>query len=74
MTIHFACGHGVEIGDNPSIAPVCACGERRIQAVKARPPRFVGACSGPYAEFQNLAPAVVNLAPGGPLSITPAKD
>lgn len=69
-TITFACGHHTTIGDNPSGPPVCACGERRIQHVKARPPRFTGACSGPYAEFKNLGPAVVNLAPGGPLTIT----
>jgi len=74
MRITFACGHDAQIGDNPSGAPVCACGEKRIQAVKVRAPRFTGAVSGPYAEFKNLEPAVVNLAPGGPLQLQPTKD
>lgn len=73
MTIQFACGHSAQIGDNPSAVPVCACGERRIQHVKVRPPRFVGACSGPYAEYRNLSPAVVNVAPGGPLTLKPTE-
>lgn len=72
--IRFACGHAVTLGDNPSGAPVCDCGETRIQAVKARAPRFTGACSGPYAEFKNLGPAVVNLAPAGPLTLKTGKD
>jgi hypothetical protein len=67
MHIRFACGHDLTLGDNPSGAPVCSCGETRVQSVKARAPRFTGACSGPYAEFKNLGPAVVNLAPAGPL-------
>jgi hypothetical protein len=69
MKVTFACQHTAEIGDNPSGPPVCACGERRIQAVKARAPKFTGACSGPFAEFRQLDPVVVNLAPGGPLTL-----
>ena len=67
MQIRFACGHQVMLGDNPNGTPICTCGETRIQGVHARAPRFTGTCTGPYAEFKNLAPAVVNLAPAGPL-------
>lgn len=74
MKLTFACGHSADIGDNPSMTPVCACGETRVQAVKVRAPSFVGACSGPYSEFKNLEPIAVNLAPGGSLSIAPPKD
>jgi hypothetical protein len=69
MRVTYACGHTAEISDNPSGAPVCGCGETRIQYVKARAPRFTGACTGPFAEFKNLEPIAVNLAPGGPLTI-----
>lgn len=69
MTIRFACGHTMTLGDNPSVAPVCPCGETRVQHVAVRAPRFRGSCSGPYAEWAPLAPATVNLAPGGPLII-----
>lgn len=75
MRITFACGHHAEIGDNPSAAPICgACGESRIQAVKARAPRFTGVASGPYAEYRNLGPATVNLAPGGSLTLKPSTE
>ena len=69
MTIRFACGHLTTLGDNPSGAPVCACGETRVQHVAVRPPRFHGTCTGPYAETASLPPGVVNVAPGGPLVI-----
>jgi hypothetical protein len=69
MRVTFACGHPMTLSDNPSGAPVCGCGETRIQSVKVRPPTFRGACSGPCAEFANLEPIAVNLAPGGSLTI-----
>ena len=71
MHIRFACGHALDLGDNPSGPPVCGCGETRIQRVTARPPHFTGVASGPYCEFQNLAPATVNLAPGGSFTLKP---
>lgn len=74
MRLTFACGHLADIGDNPSGAPVCACGESRIQAVKARAPKFRGACSGPYSEYAHLEPVAVNLAPGGSLTLKSQKD
>ena len=74
MTVTYACGHTADVGENPSAAPVCGCGETRIQRTQARAPRFRGSCSGPYAEFVNLGPATVNLAPGGPLTIASPKD
>lgn len=74
MTIKFACGHAMDLGDNPSGTPVCGCGEVRIARVTARAPRFTGVASGPYAEFRNLGPATVHLAPGGSLNLAPPKD
>ena len=73
MKVRFACGHDIELGDNPSGSPVCGCGEKQIARVQARAPRFVGVATGPYTQFQNLGPATVNLAPGGSLNLT-AKD
>lgn len=74
MTVTFACGHKAEIPETASLPPQCGCGEKRVQAVKARAPRFVGACSGPHTEFRNLADVTVNLAPGGALNLKPQKD
>lgn len=62
MKITFACTHTTTIGDGSVTAPLCWCGESRIQAVQSRAPRFVGACSGPYAETRSVEPATVNLA------------
>jgi hypothetical protein len=74
MVVKFACGHGMELGDNPNGSPVCGCGEKQIARVQARAPRFTGVATGPFAEFKNLGPATVNCAPGGSLTITTAKD
>jgi len=74
MTVTFACGHRAEIAETASLPPQCGCGETRVQAVRARAPRFVGACTGPYSEFANLADVTVNLAPGGSLNVKPPKD
>lgn len=70
MKLTYACGHTAEVGDNPTSAPICGCGEMRIQAVKARAPRFRGVATGPCSEFVNLGPATVNCAPGGSLTVT----
>ncbi len=69
ITCQMACGHSVTLGDNPSSAPVCSCGEHRVTGVKARPPSFSGACRGPYAVTKSVTPAVVNLASAGPLKL-----
>lgn len=74
MRVTFACGHHAEIAETASLPPQCGCGERRVQAVKARAPKFRGACTGPCSEFQNLAEVTVNLAPGGSLALKPQKD
>ena len=73
IAIRFSCGHEGQMGDAVFSAPVCTvCGSRQIAVVHpSRPPRFVGACSGPYAEFKALDAAVVNVAPGGPLRLKP---
>ena len=68
IRVRFACGHLAEVNHKTVDAPpVCVCGETQIMRTFARAPRFVGACSGPYAETKALDPAVVNLATKGPL-------
>ena len=70
MTITFACQCAPltvsDVGDTP---PVCRCGERRISDVKAPAPRFRGVCQGPSATYTHAEPAIVNVAPAGPLRV-----
>ena len=48
MTIVFACGHRVIYTDGER--PICpTCGESRISATNAPPPRFTGVALGPCA-------------------------
>jgi len=74
MTITFRCGHTLTLPRDVAAAPVCACGERVVSRVAGATPRFTGTCSGPFAETQDLPGAVVNLAPAGPLRLTPPKE
>ena len=70
VTVTFACGHRAQVGTNVDTQPCCPeCGERTVQRVKARAPRFVGVATGPYAETKALDAIAVNLAPKGPLKI-----
>lgn len=62
IPITFACGHTATVLITQQAAPVCPCGESRVRSVQARPPRFVGAVRGPYAETQDMAPIAVPLA------------
>ena len=71
MKVRFRCGHDGHVSETADAAPICVCGERQVTRVFARPPRFRGACSGPYAETKALDPAVVNVAPGGSLPLKP---
>lgn len=74
IELRFVCGHRAKIGVNPTASPVCGCGETRVARTFARAPRFVGACSGPYAETKGLEPGVVNVATAGPLSLKREKS
>ena len=75
ITVRFACGHVGQVSATSDAMPVCRdCGHTQIARVKARAPRFVGACSGPYAETTMLEAVTVNLAPKGPLTLKPAED
>ena len=67
----FTCGHTAQIGDRADSSPRCAaCGCVQVaRAISSRLPRFTGTCTGPLAEFKALDPGVVNVAPGGPLTI-----
>lgn len=69
ITVRFACGHDGAVSESATTTPVCGCGESRVTRVRARPPRFTGACSGPYAETKALDPAVVNLTSAGSLKL-----
>jgi len=53
IQLSMACGHTVKIGDAETMA-ICVCGERRVQAVKVRAPKFRGVCLGPHATFESL--------------------
>lgn len=70
IQIRYKCGHEGRLSESVSASPRCHCGETQIVYVKtARPPRFSGAASGPYAEFKAVDPAIVNVAPAGPLRL-----
>ena len=70
ISIRFACNHESALSDSFMTSPVCHCGERQITYVRpSRPPRFTGACTGPYATYTRLEPGVVDVAPSGPLQI-----
>ena len=69
ITVSFACGHDLQVKESATWTPVCHCGSNQVTGVKARSPHFVGTVTGPYAEYKALAPGVVNVAPGGSLSI-----
>lgn len=73
ITLRFACGHKGTASETATTSPVCGCGETRIARTFARAPRFVGACSGPYATTKALDAAVVQLAPGGSLNLKPVE-
>lgn len=65
IQVTFLCGHGVSVDEHEADSPVClTCGERRIQRVSARPPRFRGACQGPNAieDTEAARPRAVSLA------------
>lgn len=74
MTVTFRCGHSVILPRNVSVAPRCLCGERVVSRVEGAQPHFTGTCAGPFAETTDLPGAVVDLAPAGPLRLTPPKE
>lgn len=53
IEVTLACGHTMKVSGED--APVCHCGERRVQRVKARAPKFRGVCQGPHASFTALS-------------------
>ena len=69
IRVRWACGHEAAASDNADASPICGCGETRIVRTFARAPRFIGACTGPYAVTQTMEPGVVDLAPKGPLRL-----
>lgn len=75
ITVTFACGHQQAVAVTADAPPIClACGDQRVLRTKARAPRFVGACQGPYCETKACEPAIVNVAPAGPLQLNPPKE
>jgi hypothetical protein len=70
IRVRFVCGHGAQTGESAMTAPTCpTCGETRVARTFARPPRFTGACSGPYATPSYVEPATVDLTSKGPLTL-----
>ena len=71
IRVEFACGHTLAMGDRVNASPVCqVCGDTQVRRTHTtRQPRFIGTCTGPYAEHRALEPGVVNVAPGGPLTL-----
>ena len=76
MRLDFSCGHTLTAEDGAAIEPTCpACSCRQVSHVQVRPPRFVGSCTGPHAEFvPDVKPVKVDLAPSGPLPLKQHKD
>ena len=74
MTVTFRCGHSVILPRDVAIAPVCECGERIVSRVEGAKPVFRGVCTGPFAETQDMPGAIVDVAPAGPLRLTPPKE
>ena len=73
IQITFACGHHGTVAESASAAPRCGCGETQVSRVMARPPRFRGACSGPYAETCMVDSITVSLA-SQPLKLASEKE
>lgn len=69
IAVRFDCGHEAQISETATQAPQCHCGSTRVVYVKARAPRFTGACTGPYAEYKALEPGSVDLTTAGPLTL-----
>ena len=61
IRVRFLCGHEGTVKETDDAVPVCPCGETRIARTFARPPRFTGACSGPYAQMRPVSPARIGL-------------
>lgn len=62
MQVIFTCGHTVRPDAKAESAPVCpTCGNRTIERVEVRPPRFTGAASGPHVETRDLPAVPVSL-------------
>ena len=70
IRVRFACGHQTMVSLTATDVR-CHCGETHVVHTEARAPRFVGACSGPYAETKALEPIAVPLATGAPLIVKP---
>lgn len=67
IAVTFACGHAGSVGTTVESAPICHCGETRIVRTFSRPPRFSGACSGPYCETKSVEAGTVSVASAGTL-------
>ena len=61
ITLTFGCGHTAKLPDDALVAVCPTCGERRVQQVKARAPRFRGVVLGPHATFEALSGVAVNV-------------
>lgn len=73
IDVTFACGHRASVSEKAVTAPTCAvCGPQPVTHTQARAPRFVGACTGPYAETKALDPQPAPLGIGWPTKGPPS--
>ncbi len=69
IRLTFQCGHSSTIDEKATEASCPICGNRQVTRVIARPPQFIGTCTGPYATTKSIEPAIVNLATAGSLKL-----
>ena len=74
ITVRFACGHAVQVGESVSQAPECSCGERRVRRVAAPAPRFRGFAQGPCATFDDRVQPRAEAFTDRPLRLKKAGD
>lgn len=54
LKLRMACGHALEISETETSVICPECGERRVQSVQARAPKFRGVVQGPYTTYVSL--------------------
>jgi hypothetical protein len=65
ISVKFRCGHRADFPDSITDAPRCpTCNEEKVVSVKAPPPVFTGASSGPCARPTKLPPLRIPVTKG----------
>lgn len=74
MKLTFSCGCQHAVSERANGAACPAHQAARVTRVDAPAPRFSGLCRGPHAEYRQLDPKAVDLAPGGRLRLKRDKE